>query len=425
MSSHSNLSPSKAHRWMKCPGSIREEAKFPDDRSGPAAIDGTHTHTLLEHCVKNSGDPMKMVGITLSDHDGTFVVDPPRAERVQYALSEIQKIVSEMDGEVQVISESRVDAGVLINRSDLAGTADVILTGDNEIVVIDYKDGMTPVDVNENPQLKIYACGVLAKYNKPSITKVQWVVIQPKLRIKNMHPVSSDETTPDRLLSWASTDLVKAVEETDKPNAPLVAGDHCKWCKASPCSAMKEESLKGLGIMTEHIDIANQAAEKDPAQLTNDEIRDIMESVPLIKSFIESVEKEAMNRLKAGQSISGLKVVHGRGQRSWNLEEEEMVGKLKSMGVPKDVIYPAKLITPAALEKAVWTKKVKGEEVQKQLSERQIKTIHENYIAKKAGGLKVALEAEPGEPVVFNAAPMFGDVQTQTTEELPSWLLGV
>ena len=423
--SHANLSPSKAHRWMNCPGSIREEAKFPDDRSGPAAIDGTHTHTLLEQCIKNNGDPMKMIGITLSDHDGTFVIDEPRAERVQYALNEIQKIIQEMDGEVTVISEQRVDAGSLINRDDLAGTADVTLIGDNEIVVIDYKDGMTPVDVLENPQLKIYGCGVLAKYGKPSIVKVQMVIIQPKLRIRNMHPVSIDETTPEKLLTWLSNDVAQSAEATDDPDALLKAGSHCKWCKASPCSAMKEESLKGLGIMSEHIDIANQAAQKDPAQLTNDEIRDIMESVPLIKSFIESVEKEAMTRLKAGHSISGLKVIHGRGQRSWNIDDEEIAGKLKGMGIPKDVIYSAKLITPAALEKAVWMKKVKGEEVKKQLSDRQIKTIHENYIAKKAGGLKVALEAEPGEPVVFNVAPMFGNVQTQTTEELPSWLLGL
>ena len=51
MSAHAQLSPSKRHRWALCPGSIREEAKFPDERSGAAAIDGTHSHTLLEFCI--------------------------------------------------------------------------------------------------------------------------------------------------------------------------------------------------------------------------------------------------------------------------------------------------------------------------------------------------------------------------------------
>jgi hypothetical protein len=51
VSDHAPLSPSKRHRWAVCPGSIREEVKFPDERSSLAAIDGTHTHTLLEHCL--------------------------------------------------------------------------------------------------------------------------------------------------------------------------------------------------------------------------------------------------------------------------------------------------------------------------------------------------------------------------------------
>ena len=52
MSDHAKLSPSKRSRWALCPGSIREEAKYPDTGSGPAAADGTHSHTLLEHCIK-------------------------------------------------------------------------------------------------------------------------------------------------------------------------------------------------------------------------------------------------------------------------------------------------------------------------------------------------------------------------------------
>ena len=39
MTTHAMLSPSKAHRYLACPGSIREEAKFPDE-SGAAAVDG-------------------------------------------------------------------------------------------------------------------------------------------------------------------------------------------------------------------------------------------------------------------------------------------------------------------------------------------------------------------------------------------------
>ena len=75
MSTHANLSPSKRHRWALCPGSIREEAKFPDERTSEAAIDGTHSHTLLEHCLSEGVEPESMVGQALSDDDGVFTVD--------------------------------------------------------------------------------------------------------------------------------------------------------------------------------------------------------------------------------------------------------------------------------------------------------------------------------------------------------------
>ena len=42
---HAKLSPSGAHRWMRCPGSVALEAQFPDDSSVFAA-EGTLAHLL-------------------------------------------------------------------------------------------------------------------------------------------------------------------------------------------------------------------------------------------------------------------------------------------------------------------------------------------------------------------------------------------
>ena len=48
MSDHARLSPSQRYRWRVCAGSIREANKLPKKPGSAAAIDGTHTHTLLE-----------------------------------------------------------------------------------------------------------------------------------------------------------------------------------------------------------------------------------------------------------------------------------------------------------------------------------------------------------------------------------------
>jgi hypothetical protein len=74
MTTHAQLSPSKRHRWALCPGSVREEAKYPEERTNAAAIDGTHSHTLLEHCIKAGlANPLNMVGVKLKDDDGEYV----------------------------------------------------------------------------------------------------------------------------------------------------------------------------------------------------------------------------------------------------------------------------------------------------------------------------------------------------------------
>ncbi len=92
---HATLSPSKRQRWAACPGSVREEAAYPDERSGAAAIDGTHSHTLLEHCVKAGvADPLPMVGIKMKDDDGEFVIDAERAQRVKIATDYIRNRVA-------------------------------------------------------------------------------------------------------------------------------------------------------------------------------------------------------------------------------------------------------------------------------------------------------------------------------------------
>lgn len=103
--SHTRISPSNAHRWIKCPGSVRL-CDGEESSSSPASIDGTHTHTLLEMCIKSNNDPSNMVGVTLFDHEGSFVVDTDRADRVQVALDYIRSRPG------VVTAEQKVDIGV-------------------------------------------------------------------------------------------------------------------------------------------------------------------------------------------------------------------------------------------------------------------------------------------------------------------------
>jgi hypothetical protein len=430
VSDHAKLSPSKRSRWALCPGSIREEAKYPDTGSGPAAADGTHSHTLLEHCIKNGlSDPMDQVGETFTDHEGEFKVDADRAARVKSAIEYIRE--RSMGGLLPVISEQRVDPAFLLGRDDLSGTVDCQIIGADILELIDYKDGMGVVTAEGNMQLEQYAYGVLASYKLPvngdyPFKYVKMTIIQPKLALRGMPKITSYEVSVRDLMANMGT-IISQAAATDKPDAPLVPGEsQCKFCRAKgSCAALAGNVMKEVGIMfqpvvTETLDVAQQSADKDPAQMDDAQIRQIMEAAPLMRQLLEAVEKEAMRRMESGISIPGLKLVHGRGSRAWALPEEEMAEKLIKMGIPKSAVYETKLVTPAKAEKLTWEKR-DGTKVS--LTERQLKRMDQEYVSKLAGKLTVAPESDGRQAVIMNAAPMFSAVEAApAAESLPSWL---
>ena len=432
MSTHAQLSPSKRHRWALCPGSVREEAKYPDDRSGPAAIDGTHSHTLLEYCIQHNRfkDPLSQVGEKFIDDDGEFAVDQGRAERVKTAVDYIRE--RSMNGMFKVIAEERVDPVHLLGRDDLSGTVDCQIIGDDWIELIDYKDGMGTVAAEGNMQLEQYALGVLAGYKLPinvqyPVKTVRMTIIQPKLALKGMSPITHWEVPTKYLLDKIGT-IAREAAATDAADAPLVPGDsQCKFCKAKgSCAALAGNVMKEIGVMFQPTvnpvhDVSQQSADKDPATMSDDQIRQIMEAAPLMRQLLEGVEKEAMRRMQAGQSIPGLKLVNGRGSRVWSLPEDEIAEKLVKMGIPKTAIYETKLVSPAKAEKLTWEKR-DGTKVS--LTDRQLKRMEQEYVTKLAGKLTVAPESDERKAVTTNAAPLFSAVEAApAAESLPSWLM--
>ena len=420
MSDHAKLSPSGAPRFSRCYGSVREEAKYPDT-SGPAAIDGTHTHTLLETVLNSDREPEEYIGCTLTDHDGSFVVDAGRAARVRMAVDYIDNRVNGFAGRTEVISEKRVDPEYLVGRKDMSGTVDVQIRAIDARVleIIDYKDGMNPVPI-DTEQLELYALGVLASFRTPinlpyPYDTVRLTIIQPKLALKGMEPIQYRELSVKEVLDLAGK-YAAIGANVDAPDAPLTPGDiQCKYCKAKGnCSALTNHVMQGVNVMSQ-ISVAEQAANKDPSEMSDDQIREILEAAPLLKQLLEAVDKEALRRCQSGRTIPGFKLVHGRGSSDWSFPEDEMADKLIKMGIPKGSVYVTKLISPAQAKKVTWEKR---DGTKKQLTDRQIKLMESEYIAKSQGKLTVVPESDSRQAVTFSAESLFAPVNN----EVPDWL---
>lgn len=411
MTTHKRLSPSGAAAWTRCAGKVREEAKYPDT-SGPAAVDGTHDHTLVAACIDdNLSSPILRVGETMTDHEGSFVVDIARAERAKVCIEYVRERVQFHSGLCEVLSERRVDPALYVGRDDMSGTADVQIISADMVEIIDYKGGMGQVDAKDNEQLELYALGALAGLvNTPP--KVRMTIVQPKLALKGLPVITSHEMATADLLARVPFYKERAAA-TDDPNAPLTPGDvQCKFCRAKGnCAALTTHSLEKAGVTFQNLEIAEQTAKKDPAEMSDQQIREVMEAAPLLRQMLESVEAEAERRLKSGHSVPGLKLVNGKGSRKWNLDDEVIAEKLRKMGVPKDTVYKTTVVSPAQVEKLTWEKR-DGTKVQ--LTERQLKTIGREYVAHMGGKLTVALEADSRPAVTIDASRLFKPIDIQS-----------
>lgn len=414
---HAKLSPSSAHRWTRCPGSVREEQKYPD-KSGPAALDGTRTHALLEMCLVTGMDPSMMVGQSLTDEDGTYTVDKDRAERVKVAVDYVREL---SEGGGKVTTERKVNPVRLIGRDDLDGTVDITIEHHDWVEIVDYKDGITPVEAVENDQLISYALGHLAGYGLPvngdyPVKRVILTIIQPKLLLKGLPAVNSWEVSVQSLLARIG-DLVVKAAATDAPDAPLVPGEkQCRFCRAKGgCSAVNTHVMDAVG-MFKSIDIVQQAAVAEPTELSNERITEIIQAAPLLRQLLEATEAEALRRMQMGMTIPGLKVVNGRGSRVWAFPEDEMETKLKKLGIPAGSLHITKLISPAQAEKLTWEKR---DGTRCQTTDKMKMQMERELVVKLAGKPTVAAESDPRPAVVLDASPMFGEVVK--TETLPSF----
>lgn len=431
---HAALSPSKAHRYVRCPGSVRLEAQYPDV-SNDAAIDGTHSHTLLQKCIEVGLMPASMfLNETLTDHEGSFTVDAQRASRVQVALDYITSRVAALKAkgiDVRVVTEERVDPKMWVERDDMSGTVDARIEGVTPcefLEIIDYKDGMGVVVAEGNEQMELYAIGA---FNGQ--TQVTMTIIQPKLAAKGMSPVSSCPVDANHLFERAKV-YRDAGAATENPNAPLVPGDvQCKFCKAKGgCPELLKQSAalfapvsdsQMAGALASFVvpkpvagSLVDNTITKSPDAMSPVDLAEVLKAAPLARQFFEAAEAEAERRMKLGQRVPGFKLVNGRGSRAWSLPEEQIAEKLMKLGIPKGEVYETKLLSPAKVEKLTW--KNRAGEVQS-LSKKKLSVIESEYVTHMVGKPTVAPDSDSRPAIVTDASAMFQSIAPPVA---PDWM---
>lgn len=353
MSEHARLSPSAAHRWLRCPGSVMFEQDQPD-RPSKYADEGTVAHWVAQQALSKLMPCDSFTGMTVTSEDipqlqHEILVDQEMASYVQVYCD---AVFNRLQSGSFLLVEQKIQFGHLVGVDDQFGTADAVIHCGRVLEIHDLKYGKgVQVFAEENEQLMVYALGKLDELELAGyeIDKVVIGIHQPRLDHLDLW-----ETTPARLREFELT-LRAAVAETLQPDADLVPGPiQCKWCRAKAiCPAIGAEVSKVTAADFEDLAFSDEPPEPT-TNLVDSELATKMACVDWIEDWCKAVRAEVETRLLANRDVPGFKLVQGkRGARAWSdadAAEALLKGKFR---LKTDEIYEHKLISPTKAEKVL------------------------------------------------------------------------
>lgn len=332
---HSNIvGGSTAKRVINCPGSVALVQQMPPKPSSEHADRGTLLHNTMEQILSSGDVPESYLGARYKDQ---LLTQELIDEKVKPALEALDAIDPDQTMEYEV--ETRVGFGDLL--PGVFGSTDLIGRIGNRAIVLDWKfgDGVM-VEAEENPQLMFYAAAAMrtqeAQWAFDGATEIEMVIVQPP-------EVRRWVTTPDRIAKFEK-ELVFAVKTALKENAPLAAGDHCRWCAGKPiCPKMTGAVDRALKVQIEALPAA--------------QISTYLKNADMLEDWIRDLRALALQMLESGAKLPEYKLVAKRAIRSWTDEEKAKVA-LFAYGLTESEVMETSVVSPAKAEKALKKRKI-------------------------------------------------------------------
>ena len=376
---HAKLSSSASKRWLGCPGSVKLSEHYPNG-SSIYADEGTIAHGMAEGMISKDDKLVQKYEVEAAkfygEHpelNGTFlemkmILQP----YVDYVFEEYAEQVHE-DEAAQLMTEERVDLTEYIPGG--FGTSDVVILRQGRLHIIDLKYGKgVSVSAEDNPQLKLYALGTLARFDMLyDIEDVVMTIYQPRL-----DNVSTDTIKAKDLYAWGDEVIKPGAQLALSEDAPVHAGDWCQFCPARyDCKERARDAMelqKYLGQMV----------------LSSEEIAEILGKIDRLTKFAEDIKDSALTKALDGEEIPGWKVVEGRSIRKYVGSEEEIVRQCEGAGYDQALLYERKLLTITNMEKL--------------MGKKQFAEVLGAYVEKPEGKPTLAPESDKRPAITNNSA---------------------
>jgi len=314
-------------------------------------------------------------------------------------------------------------------RSDLGGTADIVIHSPTEIEVIDYKSGIGIYVPPEVPQLKLCALGVLEVLpGDISLgTPVKLTIVQP--RYPSGPPIRSIETTVAELQNYRDYTVAIRADMTDNPNVEGEPSEKaCRFCAAkkteyidgfnqSHCVEYDKaivDSITGMFTPIQDVEPRMILKHQESVLYDNNALSKILLMLPVIRNYCDDLEEHAIEIIKKGEKVPLQKVIATSGRRGW-LNPDDVDTALNRTAIKK-TSYVSKLKTP---------KQIMDQKMSKDLRKKL-----EGLIGSSSGGVKLVHQDDPHksivpdfQPIVENSPVSFTPITEDTSiSDLPSFL---
>jgi len=365
---HHPLGASQAHRYFRCPGSVRLcaalEAKGFSKKESAYAAEGTAAHAAAAKLLRK--DPSRRARIFEKDMNRdlrkaitnyTECVRDSKLVRKMLSLSP-EAVIELIHEEI----EARVTLPIPSDSPPVTSTADHIglwhvghRGGDSAyiLVVTDAKFGAgVPVDAERNEQIRLYLLGAAEKLKIfYDIDYYIGVIHQPRLNSRSWELLTAAE------LGEFAAEAKGRAEATMAKDAPLVPGDHCRWClanEASRCPALQEKDQQAITKAWDTLESEEQSGSAPSVRfydvealerLSDSELGTYLSALEALVDCRELVFEEAKKRMLAGATIPawGLfeTVTH------WKWSDEKAVVELLEGVIPEHKLWTRQIVTPA------------------------------------------------------------------------------
>lgn len=401
---HATFGGSNCHRWLACAASPRLSALAPPRPPSPEAEEGTRAHALLAACLTKGARPVESQWPQEIVDSVNFALDVIRDfEARGYTITSVERYESFSTGD-----------GVV---DDAGGTPDITLESADgrEAVVVDFKHG-AGVAVTSWHQHLFY--GLCRYASRSGYVAFRLVTIQPR----SPDRIFVKQTVVDALaLADFYADVVAAIERAKMDDATPSAGPHCRWCPAEmTCPAREQRALQvahDTFASVKHIDMT---VLPEVRTVPVDKLATLLESAPLLRSYLDEAEKYALELARGGTTIPGFKVVEAQARRKWVGDATEVMPTLYEITQDPDVwerFAPRQLVgiteAEAMLVRAARDAAPRGK---KDAASAEVKERFAFLTTKQSSGNLTLVPLSDERPAIDRPKQLFGSVVLPTTE---------